>query len=468
MTVMWHSKSKVSGSKTVQEAGRLGMETMANDIKSADGTVNNVKNFKIIPSMPGVNNDKLEVYQNNGEVTNIYTLSNSAVTMNDQPLTSPDVNITELKFEGQDGGVQGANPKEPYVTIEMTVRTVDQTDVNKKDSAVFRTTVITSDIYSDFKSTIVTNPFIYLVDDTGDWLSKNSAKTLTRIWNGNPINPDGSNPSSSRNGGTDLASDGQYLYILDDSGDWLIKVDPNTLVNDRPIIRSQAPNDGNRGGNGVTVMGDYVYAVDNTGNWLCKRNKTDLTKVWCKDPINTNGTDPNRDGGTDITNDGQYLYITQNDQWTIKVNPNNLIGVNQRPEMISQIVPHMGTNAITASQNDNKYLYMVDDSSRFMAIIDKNTIPMRIAWQGNPVDQNGNSFSTDGSDIATDGTYVYVTNDGSPDSNSKFVINKNPDGSVTSQPLKLVKKESGSSTGGNSIAIGETITYTVSLWEYIW
>mgnify|MGYP003394763584 CR=1 FL=1 len=41
MTIMWHSKSKLTGSKTVQEAGRLGMEMMANEVKKAntDGTV---------------------------------------------------------------------------------------------------------------------------------------------------------------------------------------------------------------------------------------------------------------------------------------------------------------------------------------------------------------------------------------------------------------------------------------------
>ncbi len=220
MTVMWHSKSKLSGSKAVQEAARLSMETMANAVKSSNGTgrvgARDYKQFAVVGS-------ELTVFQ--GTVTKKFNVNGFALMekVDDgvnpptpwSRLTSSDVRVTSLEFSGQDGIQQPSpSPKiQPYVTIKMTIQTVNQTDVNKKDSGTFRTTVIPGSSYSFSQQNVLEQGLPYLFMPTtvctdGTITLNNVNKSLTPPYDSQTLTG-----IPKCQGNLNIASDGKYLYL---------------------------------------------------------------------------------------------------------------------------------------------------------------------------------------------------------------------------------------------------------------
>lgn len=272
MTIMWHSKSKLTGSKTVQETGRLAMETITNDIKSADGTVSGYKNFKI----PILGGSELDVYQSDGSVINTYTLSGSIIMKNGQPLTSPDVNVTELKFEGQDGGAQGANPKEPYVTINMSVQTTDQTDVNKKASAVFKTSVVAGDVYSSgIHSEEI--PYLYAFETRGGGIGQ--VHPFIMAVNKYNFNTTDEKEFSDKADIKSMTNDWQNIYMTKGT-----PAQPDDVYKYRlttPLLSSLVPAGNFSIGENVFKLAlddNYFYFLNNGANSICKVRRNDLFK----------------------------------------------------------------------------------------------------------------------------------------------------------------------------------------------
>ncbi|OGD56732.1 hypothetical protein A2V71_04285 [Candidatus Berkelbacteria bacterium RBG_13_40_8] len=513
MVSFLNARNKLSGAKDIQEAGRLVMEMISTEIqkpiKNGENKftiINNADQPVILDSVGLGSSGGLKIYQkfSNGNIREKFfrlldsndniidegncptgemcyvatrTVINGTSTTDWSEATSKEnLDVKKLIFNGYSSSITPLD-KSPFVTIEMAVKTRNQTNPQKKDQAIFKTTVANTDFYSS-RSVNVSEDKVYLVDD--DVNNDLGSRGIVSF------NKDLDVSSRERRNDQTLAGSAMdyfdsYFYIIDlvdHSGEndahhaWVAKwYAPSSALTD--WLRTRLESRGYDKGNGITVTEDAVYTLN--GNFddrtLCKYDLNLRNRVCKVDGkiYNADGTAYTYSDGSRLTTDGTYVYKTSRGGpgfpgW-FNYEPPSIAKLDLRDpnpnnwRLIKQIKGDDYTQGVGIRYDRySNSLWVVNNGPDFLCKYDPDlSKTTRLCKSGNIRNEAGTRTISGGYGVTSDGQYIYITQEDEEWTAKVDASSSNPN------EWRLIKKITGEVNSGYDILTRDNLKFS---WEY--